>query len=126
MRDCRILKWDLLPAAVRNYNRNILFHNKMQLKRSWLSKVLGKQIGPHLLISEIRTIAADKLWLSPCRNQHSVTIHFTWKQEWDAVSKLLPLIEKELAPFNARPHWGKLFTMPPQVIESRYEKLRRF
>ena len=87
---------------------------------------LGKQIGPHLLISEIRTIAADKLWLSPCRNQDSVTIHFTWKQEWDAVSKLFPLIEKELAPFNARPHWGKLFTMAPQVLESRYEKLTDF
>ncbi|HSZ33749.1 MAG TPA: FAD-binding protein [Puia sp.] len=87
---------------------------------------LGKQIGPHLFISEIRTIAADELWLSPCRNQHSVTIHFTWKQEWDEVSKLLPLIEKELAPFNARPHWGKLFTIPPQVLESRYEKLADF
>jgi xylitol oxidase len=87
---------------------------------------LGKQIGPHLFISEIRTIAADELWLSPCRNQHSVTIHFTWKQEWDEVSKLLPIIEKELAPFNARPHWGKLFTMPSQVLESRYEKLSDF
>jgi alditol oxidase len=87
---------------------------------------LGKQVGPHLFISEIRTIAADELWLSPCRNQHSVTIHFTWKQEWDEVSKLLPLIEKELAPFNARPHWGKLFTIPPQELESRYEKLADF
>jgi len=87
---------------------------------------LGKQIGPHLFITEIRTIAADELWLSPCRNQRSVTIHFTWKQEWDSVSKLLPLIEKELAPFNPRPHWGKLFTMPAQVLESRYEKLSDF
>jgi xylitol oxidase len=87
---------------------------------------LGKQIGPHLFISEIRTIAADELWLSPCRNRHSVTIHFTWKQEWDEVSKLLPLIEKELAPFDARPHWGKLFTMPAPVLESRYEKLADF
>jgi alditol oxidase len=87
---------------------------------------LGKQIGPHLFITEVRTIAADQLWLSPCRNQDSVTIHFTWKQEGDAVSKLLPLIEKELDPFNARPHWGKLFTMNPLVLESRYEKLADF
>jgi xylitol oxidase len=87
---------------------------------------LGKQIGPHLLISEIRTIAADNLWMSPCRNQASVTIHFTWKQEWDAVRKLLPLIEQELAPFNARPHWGKLFTMSPKVLASRYAKLEDF
>ena len=87
---------------------------------------MGKQIGPHLFITEIRTIAADQLWLSPCRNQDSVTIHFTWKQEWDEVKKLLPIIEKELAPFNARPHWGKLFTMSAPVLKSRYEKLADF
>ncbi|WP_183557455.1 FAD-binding protein [Mucilaginibacter sp. SP1R1] len=87
---------------------------------------LGKQIGPHLFITEIRTIAADNLWMSPCHNQTSVTIHFTWKQETEAVLKLLPLIEKELSPFNARPHWGKVFTMAPKVLESRYEKLNDF
>jgi len=87
---------------------------------------LGKQIGPHLFITEIRTIAADNLWMSPCHNQTSVTIHFTWKQETEAVMKLLPLIEKELAPFNPRPHWGKIFTIEPKVLESRYEKLADF
>ena len=87
---------------------------------------MGKKIGPHLFITEIRTIAADQLWMSPCRNQDSVTIHFTWKQEWEAVKNLLPLIEKELDPFQARPHWGKLFTMPVATLESRYEKLADF
>jgi alditol oxidase len=89
-------------------------------------QALGKQIGPHLFITEIRTIAADTLWMSPCRNLDSVTIHFTWKQEWDAVSQLLPVIEKVLAPFDPRPHWGKLFTMPASSLESRYEKLGDF
>jgi alditol oxidase len=89
-------------------------------------QTLGNQIGPHLFITEIRTIAADNLWMSPCRNQDSVAIHFTWKQEWDEVNKLLPLIEKELAPYNARPHWGKIFTMSPLVLQSRYEKLEDF
>ncbi|HYK47659.1 MAG TPA: D-arabinono-1,4-lactone oxidase, partial [Parafilimonas sp.] len=87
---------------------------------------MGKQISPHLFISEIRTIDADDLWLSPCYKQKSVTIHFTWKQEWDAVSKLLPDIEKELAPFNAKPHWGKLFTMSPAALQSRYKKMPEF
>ncbi len=87
---------------------------------------MGKQIGPHLFISEIRTIAADDLWMSPCRNQPSVAIHFTWKQDVDTVMQLLPLIEKELEPYKARPHWGKLFTMPPQVLASRYEKMDDF
>jgi len=87
---------------------------------------LGPKISPHLFISEVRTIAADELWLSPNRHQDSVALHFTWHQDWPAVSRLLPLIEKELAPFQARPHWGKLFTMPPALLQRHYEKLDDF
>jgi xylitol oxidase len=87
---------------------------------------LHEQIGPHLLITEIRAIAADDLWMSPCYKQPCVTIHFTWKQDWPAVSKLLPVIEKELAPFRPRPHWGKLFSISPAQLHSVYEKLPDF
>jgi xylitol oxidase len=87
---------------------------------------LCDQIHPSLLISEIRTVAADNLWLSPCYRQPCVTIHFTWKQDWPAVSKLLPHIERELAPFHARPHWGKLFSVSPQSLKSMYERLPDF
>jgi xylitol oxidase len=87
---------------------------------------LGKQIGPHLFITEIRSIAADKLWMSPCYKQTSITIHFTWKQETAAVMKLLPIIERELAPFKVRPHWAKIFTIEPKVLASRYEKMDDF
>jgi alditol oxidase len=87
---------------------------------------LGPQIGPHLFISEIRTIAADNFWLSPCYRQASVALHFTWKQDWPAVSKLLPVIESALAPFGVKPHWGKLFTVPPAVLHQRYEKMNDF
>ena len=87
---------------------------------------LRDQITPHLLITEIRAIAADDLWMSPCYQQPCVTIHFTWKQDWPAVSKLLPIIEKELAPFQARPHWGKLFTTSPKVLHAIYKKLPEF
>src|SRR5467141_171865 len=82
---------------------------------------LRDQVSPHLMISEIRTIAADNLWLSPCHEQSCVTIHFTWKQDWPAVKMLMPFIEKELAPFKARPHWGKLFTVPPSELHSIYK-----
>jgi xylitol oxidase len=87
---------------------------------------LRDQVTPHLLITEIRAIAADDLWMSPCYQQPCITIHFTWKQDWPAVSKLLPVIEKELTPFEARPHWGKLFTMSPQQLHSIYSKLPQF
>ena len=84
---------------------------------------LRDEITPHLMITEIRAIAGDSLWMSPCYKQPCVTIHFTWKQDWPAVSKLLPVM---LAPFQARPHWGKLFTMAPPQLRSHYEKLGDF
>ena len=87
---------------------------------------LRDQVTPHLLISEIRTIAADELWMSTCYRRPSVTIHFTWKPDWPAVRRLLPVIEKELSPFQLRPHWGKLFTMAPSELRSRYERLGEF
>ncbi|MEO7913125.1 MAG: D-arabinono-1,4-lactone oxidase [Roseiflexaceae bacterium] len=87
---------------------------------------LHQQIAPFLMISEIRTIAADTLWMSPCYQQDSVALHFTWQLNWPEVQKLLPLIEARLAPFNARPHWGKLFTMSPAQVQSRYPKLPDF
>lgn len=87
---------------------------------------LRDRVAPLLQISEVRTVAADNLWMSPCYRQPSVAIHFTWEKNWPAVRKLLPLIEEQLAPHRARPHWGKLFTMPPARLRSLYEKLPDF
>jgi alditol oxidase len=64
---------------------------------------LRDQLTPHLFISEFRSIAADDLWISPCYQRASTALHFTWKPEWSAVKKVLPLIEEKLAPFGARP-----------------------
>ncbi len=87
---------------------------------------LHKKISPHLFISEIRAVDADDLWMSPCYKKPCIAIHTTWKQEWDTVMSLLPLMEEKLAPFNARPHWAKLFTLSPDVLQSRIEKLDDF
>ena len=85
-----------------------------------------EHIAPLLQISEVRTIAADNLWMSPCYQQASVGIHFTWKQDWENVRNVLPRIEEALAPFHARPHWAKLFTISPARLQSLYEKLPDF
>ena len=87
---------------------------------------LRDHVSPHLMISELRTIDADPLWMSPCYNQPSLAIHFTWKQDWESVRKVLPMIERELAPFKVRPHWGKLFTLAPAQLQRRYEKCGAF
>ena len=64
--------------------------------------------------------------MSPCGHQASTTIHFTWKPEWEAVRQLLPQIERALAPFGAKPHWGKLFTMDHARLRELYPRLREF
>ena len=83
-------------------------------------------ITPHLFITELRTIAEDDLWISPCYKRPSLAIHFTWKPEWPEVQKVLPHIEEKLAPFNARPHWAKLFTMAPDRLHQMHPRLADF
>ena len=74
---------------------------------------LGPLVTPLLLISEIRTVAADTLWLSPFYERDSIAFHFTWKPLGSEVHAMLPHIEHALAPFEPRPHWGKLFAEAP-------------
>ena len=89
-------------------------------------RALGDSIAPHLLITELRTVAADDLWLSPATARQSLAIHFTWKNEPDAVARLAPQIQAALAPFDARPHWGKWNTMTATDIAPLYPKLPEF
>jgi xylitol oxidase len=79
-----------------------------------------------LLISELRTIAADDLWLSPCYKRDSLAFHFTWQDNLEAVKKILPVIEKQLLPFAVRPHWGKIFTLEHEYVWSQYERAADF
>lgn len=87
---------------------------------------LNEKVSPHLFITEVRAIAADDLPMSPFYKKTCVAFHFTWKQEVEAVMALLPEIEEALAPFAPRPHWGKIFTLKPAVLQSRIEKLADF
>ncbi|MFZ0218576.1 MAG: D-arabinono-1,4-lactone oxidase [Candidatus Dormiibacterota bacterium] len=87
---------------------------------------LAEDIAPHLRVTEIRTVAGDGLWLSPMYERDSVGIHFTWLREPEAVRAILPKIEAALAPFQPRPHWGKVFTVDGASVRSRYPKLSRF
>jgi len=75
---------------------------------------LADIVRPVLQVSEIRTIAADRLWMSPQYERDSVAIHFTWAREPAAVRGVLAEVEATLAGFEPRPHWGKLFLRAPR------------
>ena len=87
---------------------------------------LRDQITPHLFVTELRTIAADHLWISTAYERDSLAIHFTWKPEWDTVKQILPRIEAQLKPFAPRPHWAKLFTLSPALLQEQYARLADF
>ncbi len=89
-------------------------------------ETMRDSITPHLFITELRAISADDLWMSMAYRRPSLAIHFTWKPERDAVLKLLPQIEAKLAPFAARPHWAKVFTMNARQIAPLYPRLGDF
>ena len=114
------------PSAGKELQTEYLLPRQHAVEAILAVERLRDSIGPHLLISEIRTIAADELWMSTCYRQPSVAIHFTWKQDWPSVRNLLPVIERELSPFRPRPHWGKLFVMAPADLRSRYERFSDF
>lgn len=87
---------------------------------------LGEQVAPLLQVGEVRSIAADDLWLSTAYGRHSLGLHFTWLPDPAAVASVLGALESALAPFAPRPHWGKVFTTDPAVVRSSYPRLDDF
>jgi len=86
---------------------------------------LGKEITPLLWITELRTIAADDLWLSGAYQRDTLAIHFTWKKDL-AIYPVIEKVEAALRPFNYRPHWGKVFTADGKYLSSVYPKMSEF
>ena len=87
---------------------------------------LGDRISPHLHATEIRTAADDDLWLSPAYERDSLCIGFTWRKHPTEVMTLLPAIEAALAPYEPRPHWGKLFVLNDDDLARRFPRLPDF
>jgi alditol oxidase len=83
---------------------------------------LADVVRPVLQVSEIRTMAADRLWMSPQYGQDTVAVHFTWTREPEAVLRALAEVEAALREFGARPHWGKVFVAEAAEIAPLYER----
>ncbi|RJK94351.1 FAD-binding protein [Vallicoccus soli] len=84
---------------------------------------LADRLAPVLMISELRTVAADDLWLSPSYERDCLALHFTWHLDTPAVLPVVAAVEEALAPFAARPHWGKVFTAGGPEVGALYPRL---
>jgi alditol oxidase len=89
-------------------------------------RALGNQFAPVIQVSEVRTIAADELWLSPSQGRDTVALHFTWIQDEAAVRPVVANLEEALGPLDVRPHWGKVFAADAALLRQRYPKVPEF
>ncbi|QYX76790.1 FAD-binding protein [Streptomyces akebiae] len=83
-------------------------------------------VAPVLQVCEVRTVAADAQWLSPAHGRDTVAFHFTWIADPAPVLPVVRRVEEVLAPFDARPHWGKVFTVPAAELRALYPRLGDF
>jgi xylitol oxidase len=119
-------RFDSTPSAGAELQSEYLLPREQAVAALQSLRPLRAQIAPLLMISEIRTVAADDLWLSPAYERDVVALHFTWYRNWPPVREILVLIEAALAPFQARPHWGKLFITAPPRMHELYPRLSDF
>jgi xylitol oxidase len=104
-------RMDHTPSAGEELQSEFLIPRQRAPEALLTLAAMRDRLAPLVQISEVRTIAADELWMSTAFGRASVSVHFTWQPDWEGVRAVLPVIEDVLAPFEPRPHWGKLLTM---------------
>ncbi|OLF05578.1 hypothetical protein BLA60_35460 [Actinophytocola xinjiangensis] len=87
-------------------------------------RALAGRIAPVLHVTEIRSVAADDLWLSGAHGRETIAVHFTWRNLPAQVAALLPAVEAALLTLDARPHWGKVFATGD--LAGRYPRWSEF
>lgn len=89
-------------------------------------RAIGGRIDRLLSGTEIRSMAGDRLWLSPAYGGDRIAIHFSWQREIAAVAAMTAEIEAMLLPLGARPHWGKIMHAPAAALAPLYPQLPAF
>ncbi|MEO3812960.1 D-arabinono-1,4-lactone oxidase [Sphaerisporangium sp. B11E5] len=111
---------DFTPSAGEELQTEFLLPRARVMEALRALHAVQDRIAPVLQISEIRTMTADDLWLSPSQGRDTVGVHFTWVKDTEAVLPVVSLIDETLSPYDARPHWGKVFTTPAETLRTRY------
>ncbi|PZF04063.1 xylitol oxidase [Curtobacterium sp. MCLR17_040] len=126
--------WDRLPhfpiGSVPSHGSEVQSEHFVPLRHAAAAldalRGLADRIQPHLHVCELRTMAADDLWLSPTQGEDVLCIAFTWKKHPAEVAALLPDLESRLAAFDGRPHWGKMSSLDHAAIAGLYPRLADF
>jgi xylitol oxidase len=87
---------------------------------------ISEDISSVLLVSEVRAVARDAIWMSPAYERDAVAFHFTWRPEPELVAPVLSKIEQRLRDFDARPHWGKIHRFSSAQLVRAYPRLESF
>ena len=112
---------EFTPSAGAELQSEYLLPRSHAVAALQAARELRDEITAVLQICELRTVAADELWLSPSYRRPTVGMHFTWVDDTAAVMPVVAAVEERLAPFEPRPHWGKVY-----LASGRYERLADF
>jgi xylitol oxidase len=117
---------DAVPSAGRELQSEYLLPVDRFADAVPLLVELGPRLGGVLAVSEVRTVAADHLWLSGAFGGDRVAVHLTWQPEPAEVDARCRDLEAALLPLGARPHWGKHVVAGVDELAPAYPRLSDF
>lgn len=119
-------KMGFKPSTGKELQSEFFVHKDAGFQAIQAMQALGKHISPHLFVSEIRSVKADELWMSPAYKKDCIAIHTTWHQNEKVIGELIPLVQNALLPYHPIPHWAKLSSIPPSALAGIYSRIDNF
>lgn len=117
---------EFVPSSGAELQSEYLLPRRYAVDALYAIDKIRQTVAGVLQTCEVRTVAADEQWLSPAYGRDTVALHFTWIEDTAAVRPVVRRLEEALDGFEARPHWGKVFTTPAEVLRERYPRLGDF
>jgi alditol oxidase len=119
-------KRDVEPGQLGHLQSEYMLPRDRFVEAVAMLRAIGERIDRHLLVTEIRSMTADALWLSPAYGRATIALHFSWQREIEAVAGISAEIEAMLLPLGGRPHWGKIMHTGHQRLAPLYPRLQSF
>ena len=76
------------PALAAHLQSEYMVPRARAVEAMTMLRAIGDRIDPHLLATEIRSMAGDTLWLSPSYGHDSIGIHFSWNGTPETVQRM--------------------------------------